>query len=191
MNEQQILNKKQIMNKKQAITTKELTKMTLLTALLCVSSYIIIPLPFSLASITAQTIIINLIGFLLKPVQAFTTVMVYILIGLVGVPVFSGGMGGPGKLFGPTGGYIFSYLVAATVISILRGASFQMKRCIIISILVGMPIIYVIGSVYMKMITGISLEATLTTAVLPFIPLDILKCFIAAILAKSIQRIAN
>lgn len=191
MNEQQIMNKKQVMNKKQAITTKELTKMTLLTALLCVSSYIIIPLPFSLASITAQSIIVNLIGFLLKPTQAFTTVTVYILIGLVGVPVFSGGIGGPGKLFGPTGGYIFGYLVAATVISILRGSTFKIKRCLLLSVLVGMPIIYLLGSVYMKMITGMSLEATLTSAVLPFIPLDILKCFISVILGKSIQRIAN
>ena len=103
--------------------TRDLTKITLLIALLCISSYIIIPLPFSLASITAQTIIINLLAFLLKPKQAFTVVGVYLLLGLIGIPVFSGGTGGPGRLFGPTGGYLFGYLAAATIVSIISRLS--------------------------------------------------------------------
>ena len=122
-------------------STHDLTKMTMLTALLCVSSYIIIPLPFSLASITAQTIIINLIAFLLKPKQAFTTISLFLLLGLIGIPVFSGGGAGPAKLFGPTGGYLFGYLISATVISFLRGKEFNMKKCIVLSIALGMPII--------------------------------------------------
>ena len=53
--------------------TKDLTKIALCVALLCISSYIIIPLPFSLASITAQTIVINLIGLIMLPKEAFVT----------------------------------------------------------------------------------------------------------------------
>lgn len=170
------------------ISTKDLTKMTLLTALLCISSYIIIPLPFSLASITAQTIIINLIAFLLKPKQAFTTVGLFLLIGLIGIPVFSGGGAGPAKLFGPTGGYLFGYLTAATVISFLRGKEFNMKKCIFLSIVVGMPIIYILGAGYMELLTKMNFKALITTSVLPFIPLDILKCILAAFLAKILNR---
>ena len=169
-------------------STKDLTKMTLLTALLCISSYIIIPLPFSLASITAQTIIINLIAFLLKPKQAFTTVGLFLLIGLIGIPVFSGGGAGPAKLFGPTGGYLFGYLTAATAISLLRGKEFNMKKCIFLSIVVGMPIIYILGAGYMEFLTKMNFKALITTSVLPFIPLDILKCILAAFLAKILNR---
>ncbi len=173
---------------KTKISTRELTKMTLLTALLCISSYIIIPLPFSLASITAQTIIINLIAFLLKPKQAFTTISVFLLLGLIGIPVFSGGGAGPSKLFGPTGGYLFGYLIAATIISFLKGKDFNIKKCIFLSIVVGMPIIYILGAGYMEFLTKMNFKALITTSVLPFIPLDILKCILAAFLAKILNR---
>ena len=171
--------------------TRDLTKMTLLTALLCISSYIIIPLPFSLASITAQTIIVNLIAFLLKPKQVFTTIGVFLLLGLIGIPVFSGGSCGPAALFGPTGGYLFGYLIAATVISLLRGSSFNFKKCIFLSIIVGMPIIYILGAAYMKFLTGMTLSATIASAILPFIPLDLLKCVLAAFLAKILTRFVH
>ena len=99
------------MNTKSRFNTLELTKMGLLTALICVSAYIVIPLPFSPASLTAQTLVVNLIALLLPPRQAAFTIIVYIFLGLTGLPVFSGGVGGPGKLFGPTGGYIMACLL--------------------------------------------------------------------------------
>ena len=154
----------------QKFNTVELTKMALLTALICVSAYIVIPLPFTPASLTA----------------AFTMV-VYILLGLTGLPVFSGGMGGPGKLFGPTGGYIMSWIPAVMLMSWLKGKYYSFKRYCLVTILVGMPVIYLIGSAYMKFITGMDWAATFTAAVIPFIPLDIFKCFAAALIAKPVQ----
>lgn len=176
------------MNIQEKVSTRELTKTTLLVALLCISSYIIIPLPFSLASITAQTIIINLLAFLLKPKQAFTAIGVYLSLGLIGIPVFAGGNAGPSRLFGPTGGFLFGYLVAATTISFLKGNKFNFKKCLFLSIFIGMPIIYILGASYMKFLTGMNFKAAITTGVLPFIPLDILKCFIAAFLAKNLNK---
>lgn len=70
------------MNTKQNFSTLELTKMALLTALICVSAYIVIPLPFSPASLTAQTLVVNLIALLLTPRQAAFTIVVYMLLGL-------------------------------------------------------------------------------------------------------------
>ena len=66
----------------QKLNTMELTKMALLTALICVSAYIVIPLPFTPASLTAQTLVVNLIALLLTPRQAAFTMVVYILLGL-------------------------------------------------------------------------------------------------------------
>ena len=91
--------------------TLEMTRLALLVAMNCVSAYIIIPLPFSLSPIALQTLIVNLVGFLLPPKQAFITMLIYILVGLIGIPVFTGGTAGPAKLFGPTGGYIFGFIL--------------------------------------------------------------------------------
>ena len=168
----------------QKLNTMELTKMALLTALICVSAYIVIPLPFTPASLTAQTLVVNLIALLLTPRQAAFTMVVYILLGLTGLPVFSGAMGGPGKLFGPTGGYIMSWIPAVILMSWLKGKHYSFKRYCLVTILVGMPVIYLVGSAYMKFITGMDWAATFTAAVIPFIPLDIFKCFAAALIAN-------
>ena len=63
-----------------------------------------------------------------------------------------------------------------------------MKKCIFLSIVVGMPIIYILGAGYMEFLTKMNFKALITTSVLPFIPLDILKCILAAFLAKILNR---
>lgn len=175
------------MNTTRHFNIMELTKMALLTALICVSAYISIPLPFSPASLTAQTLMVNLIALLLTPRQAGFTILTYILLGLVGLPVFSGGMGGPGKLFGPTGGYIISWLAAATLMSWLKGKQYNFKRYCFVTILVGEPVILLVGSIYMKFVTGMDWAAIMAAAVLPFLPLDLFKCIAASAIAKPVQ----
>lgn len=173
---------------KQTYTTQELTKMALLTTMICISAYIIIPLPFTPITLTAQTLVVNLIALLLTPGQAVFSIVIYLLLGLIGLPVFSGGMGGPAKLFGPTGGYLLAYLVAVALMSWLKGKRYNFIRYSAVTILVGMPVIYLFGSIYMKILTGMDWAGVLTAAVLPFIPLDIFKCFAAALIAKPVQE---
>lgn len=175
------------MNTKPAFSTIELTKMALLTALICVSAYIVIPLPFSPASLTAQTLVVNLIALLLTPRQSAFTIVIYMLLGLAGLPVFTGGTAGPGKLFGPTGGYIMSWVAAVALMSWLKGKHYSFRRYCLVTILVGMPVIYLAGSAYMKFITGMDWISTFTVAVLPFLPLDLFKCVAAALIAKPVQ----
>ena len=83
--------------------TKDLTKMAICIALLSVSSYLSFPLPFTPTMVTAQTIMINVISLLLKPQQAFITVMLYLLMGLLGFPVFAGGGSGLAYIISPSG----------------------------------------------------------------------------------------
>ena len=101
--------------------TKELTKAAVLAALLALSAYISIPLGFTPVVLTLQTLLVNLIAMMLRPRTSFLAVLVYTLAGLAGVPVFSGGAGGPAKLFGPTGGYIMAFLAAAPAMSLTKG----------------------------------------------------------------------
>ncbi len=116
------------------VNIQDLTKMSICVALLCISSYIYIPLPFTPAGVTAQTIMINLIALILTPRQAFSTVGVYIMIGLIGIPVFGGGTSGIGKLLSPTGGFYFGF-VCRLIISLLKGRNNDIKRYILITIL--------------------------------------------------------
>lgn len=179
------------MKNKNKISTQELTVMALLTALLCISSYIIIPLPFTAVSLTAQTLVVNMIGFLMSPKKAGTIVGIWIVLGGIGLPVFSGGMGGLGKLLGPTGGYIMGSLVAAMLISLLKGKHENMIRYAIVAIAVGMPVIYFLGMSWMMITAGMDLRAAFVSSVLPFIPLDVAKCIAAAIVVKPLGRVVR
>lgn len=174
------------MEQKKYLKTTDLTKIALLAALLSASSYISIPLP--LIPITAQTIVINLIALILEPLQTAIAVGTWILLGAAGLPVFSGGTGGVGKLFGPTGGYILGYLLAAVLISFLKGKKNQIVRYCVVTIVAGMPVIYLVGTLYMKFLTKMDWKAAFVSGVVPFIPGDILKCIVASIIAVALNK---
>ena len=166
-----------------------MTKMALCVALLAVSAYISFPLPFTPAMVTALTIIVNLTAFILKPQETFLVLLAWMLLGAAGVPVFVGGTAGMGKLIGPTGGFIVSFLVAGWAMSKLRGDSNSFRKMILLGILVGMPIIYIGGCLSMYFVAHMSVWATLVAAVFPFIFGDLVKVFIGAFLATRINAL--
>ncbi len=171
--------------------TSEMTKMALMVAMNCISAYLILPLPFSMSPIALQTMIVNLTGYVLNTKQAFMTMLVYLLVGLAGVPVFTGGSAGPGKLFGPTGGYLFGFLLTAVFLAYFKGEKYSFKRYALLGCIVGIPLIYAPGVVQLKLVTGMAWDKALMTGAVPFIPLDIVKCLAAAVIAGPINRIFN
>lgn len=183
------------------ITVKEITRGGVLTAMLAVSAFISIPLGFTPIPLTLQTMIVNLIALTLSPLLSFLTVLVYILLGLAGLPVFSGGVGGAAKLFGPTGGFIIAFLISAPLMSFLKGKitnkislhrnvtnTMHTAINIAVTILIGMTTIYLLGAVYMSLLMRTSFAKSLTVAVLPFIPLDICKCIAASLIAVPLNK---
>lgn len=176
---------------KQKISVQEMTTMALLAALLCVSSYISIRLPFSMVPITAQTLVINLIALLLKPKKAGITVGIWILLGLVGLPVFSNGTGGFGVLAGATGGYIIGYLIAVMIISFVKGTKNNVIRNTVSVIAVGIPVIYAIGVPWFKMVAGLDWKAAILTGLVPFIVGDLIKAVASVCIAKPLYRVVN
>ncbi len=172
--------------------TKELTNIAVCIALLCVSAYLSFPLPFTPAMVTAQTIIINVIALLLTPKQAFMTVLLYIIIGILGLPIFSGGASGLARILSPSGGFLLAFLVAAPVMSLIKlkiGNSF--KNYLLVTTLAGMPIIYLIGALWMSQIGQMGLMAALNAAVLPFVIGDTLKCVIASVLVLRLEHVPS
>lgn len=163
--------------------------MSICIAIICVSAYISFPLPFTPAMITAQTIAINLVALILTPKQSFLVVLLYILLGAFGLPVFSGGASGFGKLFGPTGGFIIGFLIMAPLISYLKGKNNSFKRYLSVTILIGMTVLYAFGAVYMSIVQKISIISALLLAVFPFIVGDILKCILSSFIAVKLNKI--
>ena len=170
---------------------KELTKMSICIAIICISAYISFPLPFTPAMVTAQTIIINLIALILTPKQSLIVVLLYILLGTFGLPVFSGGASGFGKLFGPTGGFIIGFLIIAPIMSYLKGNKNDFKRYLTITIFVGMPILYIFGATFMSIVLKTSLMHALMLSVVPFIFGDIFKCFVGSYLAVKLNNVLS
>lgn len=170
------------------MNVRQLTKMSICVALLCVSAYISFPVPMAPAMVTAQTVVVNLIALILGPAQSAITVGVYILLGIIGVPVFSGGNAGIGVILGPTGGFIWGFILAAPLMSFLKGNKNSLRRFLLVTICAGMPVIYLFGSLQLTLLNHIGFLKALSAAVLPYIVGDVLKSIAAASLAVALNK---
>ena len=167
----------------------QLTKIALCVALLCVSSYIAIPLPFTSVVLTAQTLVINVVALILTPVQSACAVGLYILLGICGLPVFAGGTAGIGRIIGPTGGFIVGFLVAAPVISAIKGERVQWLRYCLVTIAVGIPIIDFLGTAFMCWFQKMGIVEAVIAAVLQFLLGDVIKCIVASYLGFVLNKV--
>lgn len=112
---------------------------------------------------------------------------IYILLGVCGLPVFSGLMSGPGILAGPTGGYLWAFIPGAYVTGLLTGQRPTLLRALAATVIGGIAVVYLIGVLQLALVTGMGLiEATLV-GVVPFIPGDCLKAVAAAVVAARLR----
>ncbi|MCJ7691021.1 MAG: biotin transporter BioY [Clostridiaceae bacterium] len=159
----------------------------LFASLIAVLGYLIIPLPFSPVPITGQTLAVMLAGCVLTPLQAGLSVITFIFMGAIGIPVFAGGTAGIGVIFGTKGGYLLGFLIASIVISLIRGKSNSIPRMIFASIIGGIIIVYVLGVPWLSYITGMGINKAFTVGALPFLLGDLIKAIAAGFIAKKIN----
>ena len=149
-----------------------------------------IPLPFTPVPITLQTLAVLLSGALLGPYYGALSMLLYIGVGALGLPVFAGGSSGIGVLLGPTGGYLFSYFIAAFVIGKLVEKKTKANKKVrfahyAAAMLAGTLIIYLLGGLQGMLVTGLGVKAIIIGWVVPFIIGDAIKLLLAAYIAKS------
>ena len=166
---------------------RDLTKMAMCVALCCATAYISFPLPFTPGYVTALTFALSLTAYLLTPRQTFTVILIYILLGAVGLPVLGGGQG-LARLVSPAGGFYFAWIPAYALLSLAKGAPPNLKRYIVANILIAVPITYVGGLISMMLVLDVNLWQAMTMAVLPFILGDILKATAAAFIGVKLQK---
>lgn len=171
------------------ISTRDLIITSLFTSLTVVGGFISIPI--GTVPITLQTIFVVLSGIILGAKLGALSQIIYVILGLVGLPIFSGGTGGLISIVSPTFGFLISFIAAAYVIGKLteKNKSFS---TIIYSVILGSFVIYLIGVPYFYFIftnylgKTINFYTALKYACIPFIPGDIIKAVIAIILAKKL-----
>lgn len=170
------------------ISIKDITYCSVFTALIIVLSYISIPLPLSPVPITGQSLAIMLTASILNTKQTGLTILTYLLLGIIGLPVFAGGGAGIGSLLGPKGGYLLGFLIGGLIISLLRRNKHKLISLLIANTIGGLIVVYTSGAIWLSLATNIQIRESILIGVLPFIPGGIIKVLIASFIAIPINK---
>lgn len=174
-----------------SLNVRSMALCALFAAITAVLSQLVIPI--GPVPISMSTLAVFLAGGLLGARDGTISQLIYLLIGAVGVPVFSGFSGGLGKLTGPTGGYIIGYIFMALVIGLLVPHCGNKLRYLIPVFSLGLLVCYAFGTMWYIVLTHTGIGSALMTCVLPFLPGDAVKIVLSAVLTvklhKSIRKI--
>lgn len=167
------------------LTTKEMAIIGALAAVICVLGPLTLqvgPIPFSLAPIGVM-----LAPTVLKGFKGLISILIYLLIGLIGLPVFSGFSGGFAKFASPTGGYLLGYLLAGLIICIAKPLvkNLATEYLVLVIALIGL---YLLGVSWLAVSTGMGYAKALSVGAYPFIIPDLIKAAIALFLGNVIRK---
>lgn len=171
--------------------TSALVRAALIAALVGVGALIAVPL--GPVPITLQTLVVAVAALVLSPAEALLALALYVAIGAVGAPVFSGGTGGLGVVAGPTGGFLFGFVAgaaaAAAVRRTLRARTEDRSQLLadIAALLVLFSITYVLGWAWFSVVTGRAAAEAFAIAVAPFLLVDLVKGAIAVPVARALR----
>lgn len=168
-----------------------------MAAVLCVIAPI--SMPIGPISVTGATFAIYLTAYLLGGFAGAASVLVYLLVGFAGLPVFSGFMGGAARLLGPTGGYLVGYLPMVLLAGLLiqwafrrfggqESMSWPAAAVQFLGMVLGTAVLYVFGTAWYCVQAGVELKAALAACVFPFIPFDLLKMAAALLVGIPVRR---
>lgn len=167
-------------------TVFNMTSCALMAALMCVLCPVSVPIgpiPISLS-----ILVILLTVYVLGTWRALVSYTVYLLLGAVGMPVFSGFQGGLVKLAGPTGGYLAGFWLMILVAGIIMEKGKRNLLVTILGMLVGVAIDYAVGTAWFVFQTESTVVHALDVCVYPFIPFDVAKIVIAVLLGSVVYK---
>ena len=184
---------------KPGLSALEISQCAVVIALIAVAAQITValgPVPFTL-----QLLVVVLASLIFTPRQALIALAGYVLLGLVGLPVFSGAAGGFGKICGLTGGYIYGFVVSAFLGALLRrivlgdvAQASKARRIVsdVVACVVTVAVCYAIGTVHFMAVSafagsGVDAAYVLGVCVVPFILPDVLKCVAAVLVAWALR----
>ena len=166
--------------KETALGIRQMAMIGVMTAVTCIAAPFSIPIPVSPVPLSLTTFILYLSVYILGTRNAFISYVIYLLLGLVGLPVFSGFSGGFAKLAGPTGGYLIGFLFMIPLTGILfekTGKSFWKQFGAM-----------VLGTVWLCLQLNLDFIGGLGVGVIPYLPGDTAKIILAALIGPVIVK---
>ena len=167
---------------------KNMVFTAMFAALIAVCS--IISIPIGQVPVTLQTFAVCLTAAMLGWKRGALAVLVYILLGAVGVPVFAGMTGGIGILAGPTGGYIIGFILTSLIVGFAAERQHRKALPLAVSMVAGVLMCYVTGTIRFMAVTGMGLGESLLLCVVPFLLFDAAKIALAVILSNRLSKVA-
>jgi biotin transport system substrate-specific component len=169
------------------LKTKKLVTAAMMTAVMCILAQIAIPLPFTEVPFSLGVLGVFLCGAVLEPKYAAASLLVYDLLGAVGVPVFAGFKGGLGTIAGPTGGFIIAYPFMALTVSLsVKLLKSKKLYAYLIGMTASLIICYGLGTAWFSIYGGKSFITAASLVAVPFIPFDLAKAVIASLAASQL-----
>ena len=164
--------------------TIDMAYIALFAVLMAVCSWISIP---AVVPFTLQTFGVFVAVSVLGGKRGTLAVVLYLLIGVVGLPVFAGFSGGLGVLLGSTGGYIIGFIVMAVIAGLVID-NCRKPWIQLIGMIVGTIVCYLFGTIWFCLVANYTFKAALAVCVIPFIPADLVKMIIAMIIGPLIKK---
>ncbi len=158
----------------------------IMAALICAAAPI--SLPVGPVPISLGTLALYFSALILGAKKSFMALVVYVLIGAVGLPVFSGFSGGIGKLFGPTGGYILGYFFMVPIIGLTADIFGEKRIILFLGAVLGTIVLYFFGTVWLIYSAQMDPAAAVAEGVLLFLPGDFIKIILAVVFAPIIKN---
>nr|WP_294465267.1 biotin transporter BioY [uncultured Sellimonas sp.] len=171
-------------------STRYLVLTALMTAIICILAPLSIPIPVSPVPITLTNLVLYIGLFILPWRQLFLSYIVYMLIGLCGLPVFSGFSGGIGKLAGPTGGYLigFLFLILIGGLFLRKPEGLRGMLSALAGLILGSLVTYLFGTIWLSLQMDLTFVQGLFAGVIPYLPGDALKIVLALLLGPQLRR---
>lgn len=166
---------------------RQMAACALFAALIAVCSQLSLPMPWGVP-VNLALFAVYMAGTMLGPVWGAVSVLVYLTLAGIGIPVMAGFMGGPAALFGKTGGYALGYLPAALLTGWCARTAPRRPVRLVLGCVLGCAACYLLGTVWFMVLTGMDAAASLTCCVLPYLPGDAVKIALAAALTVRLDR---
>jgi len=157
-----------------------------MAAVICILGPLSIPIGVVPVTFTNLAIYFSLYALGMK--RGTMSYIIYMLIGFIGLPVFSGFGGGPSKIIGPTGGYLIGFIFMALISGFFIDKYFDKWYMCFTGMVLGMSVCYVFGSMWLSYQASISAAQAFAMGVIPFIPGDLIKILIASFLGPVIRK---
>ncbi|MDR1043357.1 MAG: biotin transporter BioY [Clostridiales Family XIII bacterium] len=161
----------------------------LMAAVMCVVGPIAIPLPVTAVPITFMVFVIYFTVYLLGMKAGMMSYVSYLLLGFVGLPVFSGFTGGVSKIAGPTGGYLLGFIILILICGAFAEKFRGNMKFYIVGMALGLAVAYALGTAWLAWQSNLSFEAALLAGVIPFLPGDAVKILAAALMCRPAKKL--